>query len=69
MDSLIKKNLALLLGVLWICIALNFFLLPHSIISAFSIYLIAFFMRLFMRLEQRMQAKKSVEVQETAKVE
>jgi len=34
MDSLIKKNLALLLGVLWICIALNFFLLPHSIASA-----------------------------------
>ena len=34
MESLIKKNLALLLGVLWICIALNFFLLPHSIASA-----------------------------------
>lgn len=34
METLIKKNLALLLGVLWICIALNFFLLPHSIASA-----------------------------------
>ncbi|WP_430611957.1 YitT family protein [Enterococcus sp. DIV0876] len=30
----IKKQLAILLGVLWICIALNFFLLPHSIASA-----------------------------------
>lgn len=30
----VKKQLAILLGVLWICIALNFFLLPHSIASA-----------------------------------
>ncbi|OTN76047.1 hypothetical protein A5886_001123 [Enterococcus sp. 8G7_MSG3316] len=29
-----KKQVAILLGVLWICIALNFFLLPHSIASA-----------------------------------
>jgi len=166
MESLIKKNLALLLGVLWICIALNFFPLPHSIasagvgsigslafpvllallpeimllrfysvslilgsfffsfgifslykigasnggvtipplilekyygirkssgvfltnliiillnllifswqealISAFSIYLIAFFMRCFMRIEQKTQAKKAVNVQETAELE
>ncbi|MFC4770973.1 YitT family protein [Enterococcus hermanniensis] len=32
--TIIKKQLAILLGVLWICIALNFFLLPHSIASA-----------------------------------
>ncbi|MEG2325490.1 MAG: YitT family protein [Enterococcus sp.] len=30
----LKKQSAILLGVLWICIALNFFLLPHSIASA-----------------------------------
>ncbi|EGC69393.1 hypothetical protein HMPREF9087_2008 [Enterococcus casseliflavus ATCC 12755] len=39
----------------------------EALISAFSIYLIAFFMRLFMRIEQKMQAKKSVKVQGTAK--
>jgi len=41
----------------------------EALISAFSIYLIAFFMRFFMRIEQKTQAKKAVNVQETAELE
>ncbi|WP_313540533.1 YitT family protein [Enterococcus sp.] len=34
MNAILKKQSLILLGVFWICLALNLFLLPHSIASA-----------------------------------
>jgi uncharacterized membrane-anchored protein YitT (DUF2179 family) len=56
-----------LTNLIIILLNLLIFSWQEALISAFSIYLIAFFMRLFMRIEQKMQAKKSVKVQGTAK--
>jgi len=64
-----KSSGVFLTNLIIILLNLLIFSWQEALISAFSIYLIAFFMRFFMRIEQKTQAKKAVNVQETAELE